>query len=136
MKKYFFVVFCVALLFTITGCSSKSQITCTSKDSLKTELIANFDNNKLLDTIVNYEFDDEETAKQYCSIYQKAKTGIKVSCSGKKITITGNVVSAFEGEKEKTIFGENGSFKSEKDLAGATKEEFIKAMEDINFTCK
>ena len=35
MKKYFFVVFCVALLFTITGCSSKSQITCTSKDSLK-----------------------------------------------------------------------------------------------------
>ena len=119
----------------ITGCGSKNQVICTNKEGLKTEVIANFDNNKLVDTIVNYEFSDEETAKQYCDIYQKDDVGIKVSCLGKKVTITGNVVPAFEGGEERNTFEENGDFKLEKDLAGTTEEKFVKAMEEIDFTC-
>ena len=132
MKKYFLVVFCVALLFVVAGCSKKNQVTCSATHTedgitIKGEVVADLDkDNKITGATASYELNDETTAQQYCSLLklmENTEKGVKVNCSGKKITIEGyaNVDSEDENDKE---------------IIGMTKEDFVKAMEEEEMTCK
>ena len=132
MKKYLLVVFCALVALVVSGCGgNKNQVTCTgtmtdSGMNIKAELVADFDDNdKLTDATVVYDLGDSDTAKQWCSLFQlmgDESKGIKVSCSGSKITITGYAKMDVEDEEDTMV--------------GKTKEEFKKAMEAEKFTCK
>lgn len=134
MKKYFLVVFCALLLFVVTGCGNKNQVTCsgTMKESgmeIKAEIVADFDDSdKLTDATIVYDLGNSDTATQWCSLFQlmnDSDKGISVSCSGSKITIKGYAKMAEEEGEESMI--------------GKTKEEFKQAMEkesDGQITCK
>ena len=124
MKKYFLVVFCVALLFVVTGCGNKNQLKCSGEinDSgmnIKAEIIADFDDSdKLTDATVVYDLGTSETADQWCAMFKMmndADKGIDVSCSGSKITIKG-YAKMMEDEGEESVIGK-------------TKDEFKTAME-------
>lgn len=132
MKKYLLALFCVMLLFVVTGCGSKNQVKCTGTQTesgitIKGEVIADLDNdNKITDATVVYDLGDKTTADQYCALFklmENADKGVSVSCSGSKITIKGYANMESEDDDDDV-------------LLGATKEEFIKAMEKENFTCK
>ena len=132
MKKYFLVVFCALLLFVVTGCGDKkNQLKCTGSMSeggvdMKAEIIADFDeSDKLTDATIVYDLGSSETANQWCTLMQMMQDeskGIKVSCSGSKITITGYAKMDDEDEEESMI--------------GKTKEEFKTAMAAEQITCK
>ena len=90
-------------IFLLTGCGSKDEavnsLTCkltdtSSEDKIVEVVTANFDsNNKLTKTEVAIEFEDEETGKFYCNIYNTMNVGktddekVKVTCDGKRIVI-------------------------------------------------
>ena len=131
MKKYLLVVFCALLVLVVTGCGNKNQVTCTgsmtdSGMNIKAELVADFDDNdKLTDATVVYDLGDSNTATQWCALFQMMQDeskGIKVSCSGSKITIKGYAKMDADDEEETMV--------------GKTKEEFKTAMEAEQFTCK
>ena len=120
----------ISILF-VTGCGSKNQVKCTGTFteggfSMDADLIADFDGDeKITDAKVIMDLKDSTTANQFCTLYKMAEDsakGITVSCSGSKITITG--------------FGKLESEDDDDKFVGKTKEEFIKAMEAENFTCK
>lgn len=131
MKKYLLVLACAVLLLT-AGCgksSSKNQVKCTGTQTedgitIKGEVTADLDNdNKITDAVVVYELSDKTYAEQYCSLFklfESAGDGVSVSCSGNKITIKG-FANIDDGDGK---------------LAGMTKEDFIKSMEEEQFTCK
>ena len=130
MKKYLFITLMV-ILFMTTGCV-KNQIVCsgTSEEEgikLTGTVTADLDSNdRVSDAVIVYEFENEENAKKYCSVFkvfeEEDKEGvIKVSCSGNKITMKG--FSKLISEYDDT-------------LIGASKEDFIKAMEENEYTCK
>ena len=129
MKKYLLVVFCVALLFIVTGCGNKNSVTCSGKmDGNEAEVIAEFDGNDKLTTITaTQDLGSKESADQYCTLYSSmlpADSGISVSCSGSKVTIKGF---------EKMMDDEEDS------MVGMTKEQFKQAMEadsEGQVTCK
>ena len=129
MKKYFLVVFCVMLLFLVTGCGGK-KVTCKqsvneSGIKMDAEVIADLDDNdKVTGATVVYDLGDKDTANSYCSLMKLAEDkekGVTVECSGSKITIKG-MASMDEGEDDSMI--------------GKTKDEFIKYAEQEGFTCK
>lgn len=128
MKKYFLVVCCAVVLFGLTGCGKKHEVTCSGSMSegginLKADVTAKLDDNDKVKTATAvYKFDDKKTAEQYCKLFkmfETADTGIKVTCSDTKIT--------FEGFE---------NMESEDNFAGMSKEDFIKTMEEEKFTCK
>ena len=131
MKKYLIVVFCALFAVALVGCGKKNQVTCTGTMSeggltIKAEAIGDFDaNDKLTEATVIYDLGDKTTAEQYCSLFkmfESSEKGISISCSGSKITIKGYAqMEAEEGEEN---------------LIGASKDDFIKAMEKESFTCK
>ena len=131
MKKYFLVVFCIALLFVVSGCGKKNQVVCSQTQTengvtVKGEVIVDFDDNdKLTDATAVYELSDKTSADQYCSLFklmENADKGVSISCSGTKITIKGFANMDSDDEDEKMI--------------GMLKEDFIKKMADESMTCK
>ena len=134
MKKYFLIVLLLALVLVVTGCGSKNQLKCTGSyteggTTMKAEIVADFTkDDKLIDANVVYDLKDETTANQYCSLFklmEDAEKGISVKCSGSKITIEG--FAKMENEYGDQEFST---------LVGKTKEEFKKAIETENLTCK
>jgi hypothetical protein len=130
VKKYFLVVFCALLMFTLTGCG-KNQVKCTgsySEEGMKisAEMIADLDaNDKVTDATAIFDLGDSNTANQYCSLFKLAETadsGVKVTCSGTKVTIEGYAKMESDDEED--------------ELIGLSKEDFIKAMAEEDFTCK
>ena len=131
MKKYFLVVFCALLLFVVTGCGNKNQVKCTGSFSeggmnMEAEMIADLDeNDKVVDVTAVMDLGNSDTANSFCSLYklmEDKEKGVEVSCSGSKITIKGYAnVEAGEDEDQ---------------VVGKTKDEFIKLMEEEDFTCK
>jgi hypothetical protein len=147
MKKYLLIVLCALVLVTVTGCgsskkeengnggTSKNQVVCTASQEengikMTAEIVAEFDSaDKLTDAVVSYDLNDEDTAKQYCTLFklmEDTEKGVTVECSGSKITVKGyaNIETSEEDDKA---------------MKGASKEEFIKyvqSSEDGNFTCK
>lgn len=137
MKKYFLVGFCAVLLFAVTGCGNKNQVVCTASMSeagmnIKAEVIGELDkDDKIASVTVSYDLGDKATADQYCQLFklsENADEGIKVNCSGSKVTIEGLAsmdMDSDEGEK----------------VIGLTKDEFIKKATEteeagVKFTCK
>lgn len=135
MKKYYLVVFCALLLFVVVGCSKKNQVVCTASTTeqgitMDAEVIGDLDaDNKITAVTVVYDLHDKKYADQYCSMFKLFETegsGVKVNCSGSKITIEGMASMDIDAEEDEKIIGK-------------TKEEFIAAAqesEDIKFTCK
>ena len=135
MKKYYLIAFCAVLLLAVTGCG-KNQVKCTGTFeeggiSIDAELIADFDKaDKLTDATIVYTVKDKEKAEQYCALFklmENADKGVKIECSGNKITIKGYANMESDDEEESET------------MVGKTKEEFIKAMEELDeqkLTCK
>ena len=131
MKKYLLVVFCVVLLFAITGCGKKNQLKCTGSMNeegmnIKAEVIADFDDaDKLTGATMIYDLGSSETASQWCSMFkymEDADKGVTVDCSGSKITIKG--------------YGSTAILDEDDVIVGKTKDEFKKLMEEEKITCK
>ena len=134
MKKYFLVVFCALLLFIVTGCGSSNQVKCTGSmeedgQKFEAEVIGEFDKDDKLTTVTMIEdVGDKEKADQVCAMYNafasQMPEGVKVSCSGSKVTITGYEKMDEEDEDQ---------------IVGKTKDEFKKLMEEESegkLTCK
>ena len=131
MKKCFLGLFCAVLLF-VTGCGeNKNQVKCTgemeeSGVKIKGEVVADFDDSdKLKDATFTYDLGKKETADQFCGLFkmmEDSSKGVTVSCSGTKVTIKGYANIDAEEEEESMI--------------GKSKEEFKKAMEKEQMTCK
>lgn len=127
MKKLFGLS--LISLLVLTGCGSSNSLTCTGSaeengQKVEMELKADFDKDDKLESVkATMTFDDEETAKQMCSLFELANGAaeddqkIDYECSGKKVTIKGY---------EKML-----------EMEGTTKEEFKKEMEsEEDVTCK
>ena len=132
MKKYLIVVFCALFAVALTGCGKKNQVTCSGTITeggltIKAEVVGDFDaNDKLTGATMVYDLGDKTTAEQYCTLFkmfESSEKGISISCSGSKITIKGYAQMADED--------------SEEELIGASKDDFIKAMqEQEGVTCQ
>ena len=137
MKKYSLIAL-AALLVVVTGCGgggSKNTVTCTATSNeggieMKAEVVAEFDSNdKLEDATVTYDLGDSTVANQYCSLFklmEDESKGVKVTCSGTKVTMTGFAQLESEDEDDESAIG-------------MSKEDFIKKMEeseDGSYTCK
>ena len=135
MKKY--IIVALLIVFLTVGCGKKNsnQVKCTAKMpvnaslTIDAEIIAYFDkDDKLNDATFVYDLKDKDMAEQYCSMFklmESAADGVKVKCSGTKITIEGygNLETADDAEE----------------IMGMTKSEFIKTMEsytEAEFSCK
>ena len=132
LKKYFFVVFCVALLFVVAGCTKKNQVVCTETQTengvtIKGEIIVDFDkDDKLSDATAVYDLSDKSAADQYCSLFklmENAEKGVKIECSGTKVTIKGFAKAESNDEEDE-------------EMIGMTKADFLKKMESQEMTCK
>ena len=126
----------LAGIFLLTGCGSKDEavnkVTCkltdsNSEDKMVEVITASFDsNNKLTKTEVAIEFEDEETQKFYCNIYNTMNVGksddekVKITCDGKKVVIDDYL--KFVGKSE--------------DKTGESKDEFIEEFTKDGFECK
>ena len=130
MKKSLLVFVCACALALLTGCV-KNQVTCTGEQNqegikIRATVTAELDSNdKLTDAVIEYELDNNDAATQYCNIFKTLENtgkGVNVKCSGKKITVTGYANIETEDESESYV--------------GASKEDFIKAMENEGLTCK
>ena len=130
MKKYLLVSICALLLLAV-GCGKKNQLNCSGKLSqngatVKVEVNASLDKkDKITDATVIYDLGDKESANQYCNLFKMMEDtdkGISIKCSGTKVTING--------------FAEAGSNADGNKIAGTSKKDFIKLMEDQNLSCK
>ena len=124
MKKYLLVLACAMLLCAV-GCGKKNQVVCTQSGTedgvtMTTKVIVDFDaNDKLTDATAEIELDNKDTASTYCAfmkLAEDAEKGVKVDCSGKKITIKGFARMDEDEEEEKLI--------------GMSKEDFINKMKE------
>ena len=131
MKKYLLIALLVVLSFGIAGCSKKNQVVCTQTETqngitIKGEVIVDFDkDDKLTDATAVYDVSDKTTAEQYCSfmkLMEDAAKGVKVDCSGTKITING--------------FAQVDSEEDEEKIVGMSKTDFIEKMKAEDMTCK
>ncbi len=135
MKKYLKLFSILLVLLVLAGCGKQNKLVCSAtmdEEGVKMtgEITALFDSsNKFTDAEVTYILDNETTAQTYCSLFKLAEDeekGIKVECSGKKITIKGfgNMIADDEDDEE---------------LKNMTKEDFKKYMEsseEAKYTCK
>ena len=132
MKKYLLVLACAMLLCAV-GCGKKNQVVCTQSETengitMKAEVTVDFDaNDKLTDATAVYELSDKDTASQYCAfmkLAEDAEKGVKIECSGNKITIKG--------------FAKMDEDEDEEKLIGMSKEDFINKMkeESPEVSCK
>ena len=116
--------------------SAGNYVTCTGKldDAGVTatlEIKAKISADVVKDASVSMIFEDEKTAKQYCSIFELANTlaeddadKVDFSCSGKKLTF--NSYADFASAED-----------DDEDIIGLTKADFIKEMESSEgVTCK
>ena len=137
MKKCFLFVFCALLLFVVTGCGNKNQVTCTGEMTedgvtMKAEVIGEFDKDDKLTTVTMIEdLGDKEKADQLCAMYNafasQMPEGVSVSCSGSKVTIKGYEKMDEDEESD------------DEKMVGMTKDEFKAAIEkdsEGKVTCK
>ena len=134
MKKYSLIAIAALLLVGCGGGGSKNTVTCTASQSegginMKAEVVAEFDSSdKLTDATVTYDLGDSTVANQYCSLFklmEDEEKGVKVTCSGTKVTMTG--------------FAQLDSTDEDEAAIGMSKEDFIKKMEestDAAYSCK
>lgn len=131
MKKYFLVIFCALLLFVVTGCGKKNQISCSrtvteSGITMNVEVIADVDDNDAItDASIVYDLGDETTANAFCSLMETSmdsSEGQSINCSGTKITIKGLDNLDVDEESDQLI--------------GKTRADFVKEAEEEGFTCK
>ena len=120
------------LLF-LTGCGSSNKVTCTATQEedgkkMSAEIVATLDGDKVKSVAATLEFDSEETASQYYGFISLANAfaeegGEKIDAKldGKKIVVNNYEKMSEQGE-----------------IAGLTKDEFIKKMEadEAGFKCK
>ena len=121
----------IASLFIVTGCGNK--VVCTSKvddAGMKAEVkvTAAFKGDKVNKVAAEMTFDDEKTAKSYCSLFElansfaeKEEDKVSFDCKGKTISIKDYSKMA-DDEDNKII--------------GMKKADFIKAMEEEGAKCK
>ena len=131
MRKYFLVVFCLVLLFVVTGCGNKNQVVCTQTETeggvtVKGTVTVDFDkDDKLTDATAVYDIGNKTTADQYCALMKLVENpdkGVKVECSGSKVTIKGFANADLDEDEEQVI--------------GMTKADFIQKMQAEGLTCK
>lgn len=133
MKKSLILV--VAALVCVTGCGNKSsnKVVCTSEHTeagikMKAVVTASFKDDKVNDVSAYIDFDDKDSAKQYCTLLEFANAyaesedeKIKFECKDTKIEIT-DYASMMSDNDENVI--------------GLTKDAFIELAEAEEFTCK
>ena len=132
MKKYFFIVLCTAMLFTVVGCSKKNQVVCTKTSTnegitVEEEGVFELDkDNKIASLTATYTYSDSETAKSYCDMYKSvfgSQNADLISCSGTKVTIK-NIEKLLDEEDDP------------KKVMGMTKDELIKFETEDGYSCK
>ena len=134
MKKVVFLIAICALF--LTGCGSKDKLVCSGKTdmmgySVEAKVTAEFKNDKVSDVKAELVFDDEDTAKSMCSMFELANSmagseeeKMSIECKGKSLVFK-DFSQLIEDEEtnEKVI--------------GMSKADFIKEMEETeNVTCK
>ena len=129
MKKYAFLM--VAGLLLVSGCGSKNEVVCTGSSSedgmnLTMKVTATIKDEKVSAAKAVMTFDSKEMADAYCGIFNLASSltedgeKIDVKCDGKDV-----------------IFNDYSQFAdSEDQIIGMSKEDFIKAMETSELSCK
>ena len=133
MKKIFIVLFIG--LFAFTGCGKdNNKVVCSGTkeedgQKIKSEITATLKDKKVDKVSATMEFEDEKSATAMCGLFTMAnglatdeKDKIDFKCDGKKI-----------------IFNDYTSMIADDDdiqIVGLGKDDFIKAMESEDFTCK
>lgn len=137
MKKFGAFLFVSTLLLTGCGKSNANKVTCTAtveEDGKKvtTEVIADLKDNKVSDVSAKMTFEDEESAKETCSMLafvsalgQDEGKKLDYKCDGKTISINNYDELSDDGDK----------------VTGLTKDEFIDSMKksaasENDVTCK
>ena len=137
MKKYYVMIFCIALLF-VTGCGNGKQVACSKTETIEGvsatgTIIGELDaNDKVVGASMAYEFADKESATKYCDMMKGLlelsknlgeSTGkASIDCSGSKITIKGFEELEGDDEEDKVI--------------GLSKDEFVQKATEEGYTCK
>ena len=139
MKKYYLLI--ITLVIFITGCKSENsdsidKIVCKGVEqegNIKTqiEVVAELENEKIAKVSAEMTFDDVESAKKYCAVFQM--TNALAEKAGKKID--------FECDGKSIKFKNYSDFLNETDqdakIIGLTRKEFIDSMkDDENLTCE
>ena len=133
MKKYLFLI--PVLLLVLTGCGKK-QVVCTAKvdeggQKFEGKIVGTLKDDKIDSVSVSMKFDDEETAKQMCSLFElansfaeKEEDKVDFKCKGKEITL--NSLEAMDSSLDDTK------------LIGITADEFIELItkNSPETTCK
>ncbi|MCR5787685.1 MAG: hypothetical protein K6G37_01160 [Bacilli bacterium] len=129
MKKV--AVLGLTSLFLLTGCGSKNNVVCTGStneggEKISMKVTGSLKGDKIEKVSAKLTFGSKDKAKQYCSIFELAnsmasdsKDKIDVKCSGKSIE-----------------FKDYTKVSSDDSIIGASKADFIKAMEEQELKCK
>ncbi|MDO4963046.1 MAG: hypothetical protein Q4E75_03000 [bacterium] len=133
MKK-FACLLCISL-FLLTGCGSKksNEVVCSGsieEDDVKLGMAvtAKLKDGKVSNASVKMTFDDEDTAKEYCDLFNLANSyseeneKISFNCSSKEI----------EFDDYASILSND----DDDDIIGMTKDDFVKYMIEQDLTCK
>ena len=137
MKKYLIIGICtlaliITLLVLVTRSNKTSQVVCTKtttsdKRMVTEEIIATLDkDNKVIDLIGVYNFNDKEIAESYCNLFKQTIDSSKqkyLACSDTKVTI--NSVQNIETDGDKSI-----------KVIGMTKDDFTKLKTGNGYECK
>ena len=132
MKKYLFLI--PVLLLVLTGCGKK-QVVCSAKvdeggQKYEAKITGTLKDDKIDSVSVSMKFDDEETAKQMCSLFElannfaeKEEDKVDFKCKGKEITLN-SFDALFDAEDTKVI--------------GLTSDEFVELVtkNSPETTCK
>lgn len=134
MKKISILI-CISLLLLLTGCGKKksNEVVCTGymdEDEVRLGMTvtAKLANDKVSNASVKITFDDEDTAKDYCDLFNLANSyseeneKISFKCSSKEIVFD-DYSSILSTDDDETIIGK-------------TKDDFVKYMIEQDLTCK
>ena len=93
MKKVSLLFILTFLMVVITGCGSKTLMTCTRNDDqvgvdIDIEEVITYENNKIIDGKITTKanFEKEEAAEKFMEEYQK-KDDVEVKKDGKLVTV-------------------------------------------------
>ena len=114
----------------ISGCKKPTQLTCMgtyNKDKIivSAEIVANFDKEERLNNAkIEYDFHDAKKANEYCTQLKQLQEvdNIDVSCVDTKVISEGFTIIDVATN---TV-----------DYLDKTKDDFMKIMDDLAFTCK